>query len=74
MGKPFARAAAMFALITAAALQPTNALQRAAMESIGVYVSRGKGKAKHHDRGGIKANQRLARKARNVKANRRAHK
>lgn len=37
------------------------------------YKSRGKGKARRHDGGGTRAHQRAALKARNVQANRRAH-
>lgn len=57
MGKPFARAAQMFAMIHAAVLMHgagTVALQTA-LAGLPEYRSRGKGRARRHDGGGTRA-------------------
>lgn len=75
MGRPFARAAQMFAVI-AAAVQlygvGTVALAQAVISDIPEYRSRGKGKARRHDNGGTRAFQRAATKRRNVARHRKA--
>ncbi len=68
---PFARASAMFAAI-AAAMSLAPAMQQVALSQIGTYESRGKGGKSPHRRTGVKAAQRAARKARNVRRHRQA--
>lgn len=78
MGKPFARAnalvAAMAAAITSiAALNTDYDAVKRAKAAAGGYESRGKGGKRAHRPTGIAGVRRAACKARNVKANRRAH-
>ena len=69
--QPFGRALDMMALISAAMQMPATEKQ-AAMQAIGPYVSRGKGrgKGKSAPHGAQMANIRAARKARNVRRHR----
>lgn len=60
----FGRARAMFALI-AAAMGLAPLARQAALDKVGDYESHGKRKTKTHNRGGTKAFQRAAAKARN---------
>lgn len=77
MGKPFARANALVAAMAMALLggiAATNfsVIEKARREASG-YESRGKGGKRAHRPTGIAGVRRAACKARNVKANRRAH-
>ena len=68
-GTPF-RAAAMFAAALAAIHARFAAdfvARQGALAKLGSYEGRGKGRARHHDRGGSRAYQRAATKRRNVK-------
>lgn len=69
---PFRRAASMMALVTAAmtAFPRPGVAQAAALNALDPYISRGKRKTRRHDRGGTKAFQRAAAKARNRRAHR----
>jgi hypothetical protein len=69
--QPFARAIAMMAAISAAMSLP-RAMQRSALEQVGEYRSRGKGKGGGNRRapGAHMAARRAAIKARNVRRHR----
>lgn len=74
-GRPFALATALAALFAAAHAEfPAGsvALQQA-LAVLPPYESRGKGGKRAHRKTGIAAQRRAARKARNVRRNRRAH-
>lgn len=64
-GTPF-RAAQLFALAIAALGAP------AALNQLGPYEGRGKGRTRRHDNGGTRAHQRAATKRRNVQRHRKA--
>lgn len=68
--QPFARARAMFALVSAAMMaNPIPGVgQQMALNAIGPYESRGKGGKHPHRRVGTKAFQRAALKRRNQRA------
>lgn len=71
---PFARAKAMFAAIAAASAIAHVFEREKALQAIGPYVSRGKGKGRHQASSHTTAqSKRAAIKARNVKLNRAAH-
>jgi hypothetical protein len=73
MSRPFARSIAMFALIPAAMRLPTGTAQRLALDGIGPYESRGKGKGlRARSRNTAAQVQRASIKARNV-AKHRSH-
>lgn len=68
-GTPF-RAASMMALALAAISQSFafgSVGYNQAAQGLGAYEGRGKGRTARHNRGGVRANQRAAAKARNVK-------
>jgi hypothetical protein len=70
MNRPFSRAIAMMALVSAAM---ASAAPQAALANIGPYVSRGKGGKRPHRTGNGSAHiKRMATKARNVQRHRRA--
>lgn len=62
---PFSRARAMFATIAAAVALASPLAQKDALSALAPYKSRGKNKARTHNRGGTKAFQRAAAKRRN---------
>lgn len=72
MSKPFARAIMMMASIAAAMSHASVVEQRAAMDKIGPYVSRGKGQGggNRSAAGAGMAHHRAAMKTRRVKAHR----
>jgi hypothetical protein len=72
MSQPFARARAQLALVAAAMLLAPLA-QATALRAIPGYASNGKRKTATHHLGGHRRAQRAAAKARNVLANRKAH-
>jgi hypothetical protein len=69
----FARAKAIFATIAALGSLHSGAALAAAMDSIPIYQSRGKGGKRPQAAGGIARDQRTAVKRKNVQRNRRAH-
>jgi len=71
-GRPFAAAIAMMAMVQAAMAIPEFSRRQAALAELGPYEGRGKGKTRHHDRGGTRAYQRAALKKRNRAAHRKA--
>lgn len=72
---PF-KAAELFAHALAAiasAYRPGSVAYGTAVNALGPYKGRGKGRTRNHDRGGSRAYQRAAVKARNTKRFRRAN-
>lgn len=74
-GGAFHRSATMAAAVMAvlAATVGNFAAQRAGLDGIGTYESRGKGKTCYHAARTTRRDQRAATKRRNVQRNRRAH-
>lgn len=71
-GTPF-RSAMLMAQALAALAQsfaPGSVGFNQAAQGLGAYEGRGKGRTARHNRGGVRANQRAAVKARNVKRHR----
>lgn len=79
MGSPFNRAKMMMTMMAAAVANiqvgtvQYKVAHEAAVAATGPYVSHGKRKTAYHERGGTAGAKRLARKRRNVRRNRRAH-